>query len=152
MVRDKANLLAVRFMRHRQPQALCHIPYLLLVVASHRHQGMGQLFLGQVIERVCLVLCGCNRGFQGITPSRQPVYLRIMACGNVISPDGHAPPEQRLPFHMAVAGNTWVGRPSLHVLTHKIIHHVFTELFLKIHDIIRDTQVHGNPSGVIHRA
>ena len=94
MVRDKAYLLAVRFMCHRKSQALCHVPYLLLMVASHRHQGMGQLFLGQVIERVCLVLCGGHRGLQGITPSRQAVYLRIMTCGNVIRPDGHAPPEQ----------------------------------------------------------
>ena len=56
MVRDKADFLAVRFMGHRKPQALRHVPYLLLVVAAHRHQGMGQLVLGQIVKGVSLVL------------------------------------------------------------------------------------------------
>ena len=56
MIRDKTDLLAVRLGSYRKSQFLCHITYLILVIISYRHQSMGKLVLGQVIEHIALVL------------------------------------------------------------------------------------------------
>ena len=152
VVRYETDFLAVRLVGHLQSYIRSHPADFFLVVAAHGHQGVGQLFLGQVVQGVGLVLFRCHRSLKGISLVWEPADLGIMAGCDVIRTNRHAPAQQRFPLHITVAGNTRVrGSPS-HVFAHEIVHHIGPELFLEIHYIIRDTEVHGNPAGIIHSA
>ena len=48
-VRDKANILTVRFLCHRNPGFLSNPANLVLLIRSDRHQGMRKLFLSQIV-------------------------------------------------------------------------------------------------------
>ena len=73
-----------------------------------------------------------------------------MSGSNVICSNGKTAAKQRLPFYITVAGDTWIWGTSCHIFCRKIIHNLFTELIFKIHNIIRDTNVHGNTAGIIY--
>ena len=87
IVRHKADLLTVRLMCHRKSRLLCHGTDLVLGVFSHRHQGMGKLILGQIIQRIGLVLRRRNGIADGETAVWQSVDPRIMSRGNIIRTD-----------------------------------------------------------------
>ena len=123
VVGDKADLLAVLFMGHLKPQLLRHLPDLLLRVLSHRHQGVGQLILGQIVQGVGLI-----RTYSQTSP------------------------EKRFPFHVPVAGDAGIGGAAPQVFVHKIVHDPFLELPLEIHHIVGNSQLAGHPSGVLHGA
>ena len=75
-----------------------------------------------------------------------------MACCNAVRPDRKASLQQGLPFHIAVAGDTWIGGAPRQILLGKIIHYPALKFLFKIHNIIRDTQFHGDSAGVIYCA
>ena len=96
-------------MRHRKSRFLCQDADFILGIFPHRHQGMCQLLLGQIVQRIGLIL-GCGNGItDGKTAIRQPVNPRIMSRGNVIRPDLQASLQQGFPLHITVAGNTGIG-------------------------------------------
>ena len=90
IIRDKADLLAVRLGRHLQGNLLCQLTDLLLGVGAHRHQRAGKLLLRQIVERVGLILGLGRRFFQRIAAVWQALNLRVVAGGDVIRPDVHA--------------------------------------------------------------
>jgi hypothetical protein len=73
-----------------------------------------------------------------------------MSRCNIIRADGQAPPEHRFPFHITVAGNTGIRRPARKIFLHKIIHDSALEFFLEIHYIMRNIQLAGHSSGILH--
>ena len=45
-----------------------------------------------------------------------------------------------------------LGGSALQVFRRKIIHHIFSEFLLEIHNIVRNIQLFGNPPGIVHSA
>ncbi len=152
MIRYKAYLLAVRLVGHRKPFPPGNVPYLLFRIFSYRHQRAGQLLLRQTIEGIGLVLLIRHTAAHRIPAFRRPCDPRIVARRNVVRPDPQAPPKQRLPFHIAIAGDTGIRRPACQIFVHEIVDHPALELFPEIHHVMRNVKLSGHSSGVLHRA
>ena len=138
-------------MGYRKACFLRHLTDLILRIGSHRHQGVGQLALGQIVKGIGLIF-GCGHGITDRKPSvwqlRNP---GIMSGRNVFRSQAQAFGKKRFPFHIPVAGDTRVRRSSLTIFFDKIIDNIFLKFFFEIHYIIRDIQPLRHSSCVIHR-
>ena len=61
IVRDKAYLLAIRLVRHQQPDICSNLPYLWLSIIATRHKRVCKLFLRKIVQRIGLILSVRNR-------------------------------------------------------------------------------------------
>ncbi len=122
------------------------------MVFSHRHQGMGQLSLGQIVKRIGLILGRCHGIRHRIAAVLQFLYSGIMTGGDIVRADLHAAAKQCLPLYIAVAGDAGIGRPAVQVLLREIVHDLLPEDIPEIHDIIGNIQYSRHPARILHRA
>ena len=61
IVRNEADFLAVCLVGHLQADILRDLTDLVLGILPHRHKRMGKLLLGQIVQRVGLILCRSSR-------------------------------------------------------------------------------------------
>ena len=150
LIRHKADLLAVRLVRHPKLQTGREFPDLFLCIGPHRHQRVGKLFLGQIVKGVGLVLGLRHAAAHGEAAVCQPGHPGVVPCGDIVRANLQAALKKRLPFHIAVAGDAGVRRAPCQIFRRKIVNDRFFEIRLKIHHIIGNAQLRRHPSGVVH--
>ncbi len=151
VIRHEADFLAVRLLGHGQPQAAGYGADFRLLILAHGHQGVGELLLGQIIEGVGLILFFAYAPADGESAVRQPDNPGVMSGGYIIRPDGKAPAQKRLPFHITVTGDAGVWCTSLQIFFYEIIYHMAFELLPEIHHVVGNLQNLGHPPGILHR-
>ena len=90
LIRDEADLLAVRLMGYPEAQLLRHFPNFILGIGSHRHQCPGKLLLRQVIQGVGLILRRRYRIADGVAAVRQLLHPGVMTGGDIVRADVQA--------------------------------------------------------------
>ena len=83
---------------------------LILCVISYRHEGMGELLLREIKQRIGLILCRRHGVADSISSVGKLFHARVVAGRNVIGSDLQTPLKQGFPFHIAVACNTRIRR------------------------------------------
>ena len=121
LIRHKADLLAVRLVRHPKLQTGREFPDLFLCIGPHRHQRVGKLFLGQIVEGVGLVLGLRHAAAHGEAAVCQPGHPGVVPCGDIVRANLQAALKKRLPFHIAVAGDAGVRRAPCQIFRRKIV-------------------------------
>ncbi len=149
-IRNKTDLLAVLFLRHRKSKLFRNRTDLLLGIIPDRHQRPRKLLLRQTVEGICLIFFRSHGTADGISACGQPLHPGIMSGRNIIRADLQTPVQQRLPFHITITRNAGIRRPSQEVFRRKIIHHMSAELLLKIHHIIGNPKALRHPAGILH--
>ena len=61
IVRNKTDFLTVCLVGHLQADILRDLTDLVLGILAHRHKRMGKLLLGQIVQRIGLILCRSSR-------------------------------------------------------------------------------------------
>ena len=84
------------------------------------------------------------------TAAGKLLYPGIVSRGDIIRPYFQTALQQRLPFHIPVAGDTGIRRPSGQIFRCKIVDDGFFKVRPEIHYIIGDIQLGGHPAGVFH--
>src|SRR6266508_1565213 len=147
--RHEADLLAFSLFRRRQPGAPGVSAHFVLAELSDRKSGCLELFWGQVIKKVGLVLVGILP-----LPKHRPSRDRVSPAARVVSGrDGFAAHHARaLPergeFHLRVAGRT--GNRSLagQIRLDEGSDDAGAKLLLEVQDVMRDVQRPGHPPGI----
>ena len=111
---------------------------------------MRELSLGQIVERIGLILCGGLRETERIAPVLEAKNLRIVAGRDIIRAEQETPLQQRLPLHKAVAGDTGIRGAPQAVLPHKVINDIALEFRAKVHHIVGNVQHLGDAARVLH--
>ena len=91
IIRDKTNLHAVFFVCDHQPDLLCNLADLVLMIISDRHECSRQLRLRQIVKCISLVFLGGDRIFDRITAIWKLLNPCIMSGRNVICTDCKTP-------------------------------------------------------------
>ena len=151
MIWHEADILTVTLMCHRKSCLLCDLSDLVFFIEAHRHQCAGKLLLCQIVKGIGLVFGGCDGILYGVSAIWKLLDAGIVACCDVICSDFQRTLQQGFPFHIAVAGITWVGSVAPLVFLNKVIYDVFLEILLKVHDIIGNIKYLSYPSSIIHR-
>ena len=145
MVRNVADLLAVRLLGHRElPLARVVADGILPTVADREHCP-GELGLCQREQEIRLVL-----GRIGAAPQPEGAARlvsldpRIVAGRDRVGTEAAGPLGERGELEIAVAAGAGERRPSGRVLAHEIRYHVVVELALEIDDVVRDADRGGD--------
>ncbi len=149
MIGNKADLLAVRLMRHRKAGFFGDPPDLIFFIFPDGHQRVRQLLLRQIIQSVGLVFSGRYGRGDSISALRCFPDPCIMAGRDIIRAQCKRAVQERLPFDITVAGNAGIGRFAVEIGIGKVIHDFFTENIPEIEHIMRDADRSGNSAGII---
>ena len=90
----KAYILAVRLVSHHKSVILCDLSDLRLAVFSNWHESPGKLFLGEIVECICLILIYSPGLLKSISAIGELDYSCIMTCGYIITANRHTSCEQ----------------------------------------------------------
>ena len=113
---------------------------------------MTELILSQIVESIGLILLQSRGSPQRVSSAGQLFNAGIMSGSQIICAEGQAFSQQSLPFYIAVAGDTGIGRVSAVIFFRKIVDHMFPEFFAEVHHIKRNIQRRGYPPGILHCA
>ena len=91
IIRDKTNLHAVFFVCDHQPDLLCDLADLILMIISDRHECSRQLRLRQIVKCISLVFLGGDRIFDRITAIWKLLNSCVVSGRNVICTNSKAP-------------------------------------------------------------
>ena len=145
---DEADILAVRLGRGAEAQSGRFAPHLLLGEVADRKGAAGQLVLAQHGEHVRLVL-------QRVGP---PTELEPAGCGRPagvvtgghgVEPEGHGPVEEPIEFEVAVALDAGVGGAAFGVARYIRRHHPRLEVVGEVEDVMDQSQLIGDPAGIV---
>ena len=151
VIRHKADLHAVLLLCHGETTVLGDLSHLILRVITDGHQRLGKLELGQVVERVGLVLRRRHGIADRVTSVRQLADPGIVTGRNIISTDLQTALQKCLPFYIAVAGNTRIRCPSMQIFRDKIVDHILLEFFPEVHNIVGNSECPCDASCILHR-
>ena len=151
IVGDKADLLTVRLVGHRQSRPLSDLPDLILRILPVRHHRPGKLFLGEPVQGIGLILRRGLRHSERIPSFRRSQYPRIVAGGDMVRAELPAALQQGFPLHMPVADDAGIRRPAVTVLFDEIPDHMLLELLSEVEDDVGDPQDLRHFTGIIHR-
>ena len=151
IIRNKADLHAVLLLCHGETTVLGDLSHLILRVITDGHQRLGKLELGQVVERVGLVLRRRHGIADRVTSVRQLADPGIVTGRNIISTDLQTALQKCLPFYIAVAGNTRIRCPSMQIFRDKIVDHILLEFFPEVHNIVGNSKCPCDASCILHR-
>ena len=112
---------------------------------------MCKLLLRQIIQCIGLILRRRHRIANAVSSIWELRDTRIVTGCDIIRANLQRTLQQRLPLHVAVAGNTRIRRASILVFIHKVINDRLLEIRFKIHNIIWDFQPIRHATGIIHR-
>ena len=152
IIRNEADLHAVLLLCHGKSTVFGDLSHLVLRVITDRHQSFGKLELGQVIERVSLILRRRHGVPDRITAVRKLADPCIVTGRDIIGSDLKAALQKRLPFYIAVAGNARIRCPSVQILRNKIVNDILLEFFPEVHNIVGNSKGPRDTSRVFHRA
>src|SRR5947199_5969094 len=116
--RDKADLLAVRFVSYRKRELPCELAHLPLRMLTDREPHPAQLRLGKPVEDIGLVLVLVARPQQTVpTADRITLDARVVPGGDTVqSQRGHLLQQER-ELDGLVAGNAGIARSPHSVLS-----------------------------------
>ena len=121
-IRNKANILTVRLMRHRYSRILSHLTYFTLLILTKRHQRARQLLLSQVTKRICLVLGGCRCILNRETTVHH-INIGIVPRRNVKSAFSVCNRCKHIPLNCRIAKRTRIGSSAVSIFICKVFHH-----------------------------
>ena len=147
---NKADILAVRLICIEEILLICNHTGLVLVHIPKREHGMCQLLLGQGIEHIALVLGRVCGFFQKVSAILTLLDSCIMASHNIVAAKLLCTVIQAVEFQIAVAVNTGVWSCSIFISSYKPVHDLFLEICSKVKNIIRDSQIVGYASCILH--
>ena len=151
-IRNKTDILTVWFVRHLKCDFRCKLTDLVFRIFPDWHKCSRKLFLRQIIECISLVFCSGCGCMKRIASVWKLFDLRIVTGRDIICSDIQASLQERFPFYISITGNTRIRCPSIFIFIYKIINDMFFEFFLKIHNIIRDTDCCCYASGIVYGA
>ena len=124
---------------------------LIFPKAAKRKFYMCQLFLGQHIEHIGLILGVVHCFFQKIASSVLIIFHSCVMSGyNIIVADLLHTVEHFVKFQITVTVDTWIGCASVFVGLHKTIHNFCMEICGKIKYVVRHIHLISHASGILH--
>ena len=139
-VRDEADLLRVRFLRHGDAGFPGNVPHFLLGEGPQRHDRAGKLLLREPVEHVALVL----RGKRGLLHGEPAVLLAddrgVVAGRDQVCAQGVGHLEHFGPFDGPVAANAGVRCAPIQIFENKRLRHLLFKLRHAVFDIVGDAQ------------
>ena len=120
------EVLAVRFVFHRQTEFFSHRADIVFVKSSKWKQQMGKLSLIQTIEKIRLIFRVINATKQMedtvvFTNSCIMTCCKLLKFNTLIS----SKLRQNAKFHKGIASDTWIRRLSRQIFCSEIIQHDF---------------------------
>ena len=150
-VRHKADVLAVRLVRIEKAVFLGDLTHPVLGKFAHRELGVRQLFLGQIVQYIALILAAVQPLFQQIAPGSFVVcHPGIVSGDNGVHLHFLHPEIELFKFQIAVAVDAGVGRPAVFIGVDKPVHDLFFEVCRKVENIVGHMQTIRHAPCVLH--
>ena len=150
VIRNEADLLALRFIGRRHVQALGDLPDLGLVKMSDREDRGGKLLLGEAKEEVGLILVGVFAAQKPETAGRGILILKgVVARGDVIDAEGASSRKKGVELHVGVAVGAGQGSPTLGIVLHERLDDALAESVLEVQDVVRHAELRGHALRVV---
>ena len=150
-VGDKADVLAVPFAGIDKAVLICDLPCLGLRQAAEGQERMGELFLGQAVQNVGLVL-GCIRRLAEQVASCLGVLtdLGIMSGNDIIAAQLLCPAQKTVEFQVTVALDAGIGGQAGFIAADKVANDLIIEIRCEIENVKWHTQAARHAAGILH--
>ncbi len=126
-------------------------PHFGLEQAAHREEGVAQLLLRELAEKIALVLVGIAAREQPVDGAsvREPLLglAAVVARGHVVGSERERLPQEDVELDFAVAQHVGIGRAPPFVLGEHVVHHPRAVLRGEVRDMQRDVQFAGHQFG-----
>ena len=150
-VRHETDVLAVLFLRVDKAMGRSDLPNLCLGQVSQREQGVPELFLGQKIKDVGLILLRVRRLLKPQRISRRR-NAGIVPRGDKVAAKFPGPLPHGLKFQVPVAVDAGIGGQARLIGRGKGPHHVPFKFPGEIQRVVGDSQPGADALGVFHIA
>src|SRR6266851_339135 len=134
--RHKADLLALRLVRDRQPELASVLTHLGLGHLAQWKDDACQALPVEVVQHVGLVLRGIGRGVE-LAAAQD---ARVVAGGEPVEAQLENPREHQVEPYEGVAAHAWVGRAAFEIGAVEGLDHALTELLLQAPTVIRNVE------------
>jgi len=147
IIRDEADLLALRLVCGDQVEAIRQLANLGLVETAEGEQGVVDGTLGHGKQEIGLILPWIDRRGEAAA-IRGVDDAAVVAGSEVAGPERQRAREQDLELEHPVALDARIGRAAREVGVREIVHHGLLEGLLEVHHIERDLQALRHAAGI----
>jgi len=148
-VRDEADVLAVRLLRYRQPQAPGQRPHRVLVPGAQREAQEVELRARGGEQEIALVARAIDRAAQ-FGAGRSLASAHVVAGGQGVGTELARGGQQVAELDRLVAADAGNRRLAAHIGVGEVVDHLGAKAALVVQDIMRDAEVVGHVAGVVH--
>ena len=146
---DEAESLAVLFVGRGQFDVRCNGPHLRLFQGTDGEQGMSQLMLIELTQKIALVfvaVCPCQKM---VHPIGIGVLSAVMTGGDSFCPKLQRGVQEQVKLHLPVAQHIGVGGSAFAVFVKHVVHDAGLVFCTEVHDLEGNAQVMGDEHGIV---
>ena len=150
--RHEADLLAFGLVGRHEIEFAGDRPDLRLCQVTERKTGVLELILAEAVEEVGLVLVGVDGSGEARRTVRGDQATRIVTRRDRLAVvEVPRAAQQRPELHVRVAVDARARGPTIEIRVEERLEDAGIELALEVHDVERDSELGGDPPGVIGR-